>query len=33
VFSTHDPQLMSHGQEIYSIRDGKPVDHRSEAGR
>ena len=29
VFSTHDPQLMSRGEEIYAIRDGKLVEHRS----
>ncbi|HVA12628.1 MAG TPA: ABC transporter ATP-binding protein [Stellaceae bacterium] len=29
VFSTHDPQLMSHADETFSIRDGKLVDHVS----
>ena len=27
VFSTHDPQLMSHADEIFSIRDGLLVGH------
>jgi putative ABC transport system ATP-binding protein len=30
VFSTHDPQLMSHAQETFAIRDGELIDHRSE---
>jgi putative ABC transport system ATP-binding protein len=29
VFSTHDPQLMSHSDETFSIRDGELVDHAS----
>jgi putative ABC transport system ATP-binding protein len=29
VFSTHDPHLMSHADETFSIRDGLLVDHRS----
>jgi putative ABC transport system ATP-binding protein len=29
IFATHDPQLMSHADEIYAIRDGELVDHRS----
>jgi putative ABC transport system ATP-binding protein len=29
IFATHDPQLMSHADEIYSIRDGELVDHKS----
>jgi putative ABC transport system ATP-binding protein len=28
IFATHDPQLMSHADEIYSIRDGELLDHR-----
>ena len=27
VFSTHDPQLMSHADETFSLRDGKLVGH------
>jgi putative ABC transport system ATP-binding protein len=30
VFSTHDPQLISHAEETFAIRDGELVDHRSE---
>jgi len=33
VFSTHDPQLISHAEETFVLRDGQLVDHRSEAGR
>lgn len=29
VFSTHDPQLMSHADETFSIRDGELVEHKS----
>jgi putative ABC transport system ATP-binding protein len=29
VFSTHDPHLMSHADETFTIRDGKLVDHIS----
>lgn len=29
VFSTHDPQLMSHADETFSIRDGELVEHHS----
>jgi putative ABC transport system ATP-binding protein len=29
VFSTHDPQLMSHADETFVIRDGRLEDHRS----
>jgi putative ABC transport system ATP-binding protein len=29
IFSTHDPQLISHSQEIFSIRDGELVEHDS----
>jgi putative ABC transport system ATP-binding protein len=28
VFATHDPQLMSHADETFVIRDGVVVDHR-----
>ncbi len=28
IFSTHDPQLMSHAEDIFAIRDGKLVEHR-----
>ena len=27
IFSTHDPQLMSHADEIFTIRDGELVGH------
>ena len=30
VFSTHDPQLISHAEETFSIRDGELVEHRTE---
>ena len=30
VFSTHDPQLIAHAEEVYTIRDGKLIEHRSE---
>ena len=30
IFSTHDPQLISHAQDLFSIRDGELVEHRSE---
>jgi putative ABC transport system ATP-binding protein len=30
VFSTHDPQLISHADETFIIRDGELVDHRCE---
>jgi putative ABC transport system ATP-binding protein len=29
VFSTHDPHLMSHADETFTIRDGQLVDHLS----
>ena len=29
IFSTHDPQLISHAEETYTIRDGKLLEHRS----
>ncbi len=31
VFSTHDPQLISHAQEVFRIRDGELVEHRTNA--
>jgi putative ABC transport system ATP-binding protein len=33
VFSTHDPQLMSHADETFTIRDGLLVNQASGAGR
>ena len=33
IFATHDPQLISHADEIFLIRDGKIVEHRTEAHR
>ena len=30
VFSTHDPQLISHAEETFAIRDGELVEHRCE---
>ncbi|MGA7827465.1 MAG: ABC transporter ATP-binding protein [Geobacteraceae bacterium] len=30
VFSTHDPQLISHAQDVFVIRDGELIEHRSE---
>jgi putative ABC transport system ATP-binding protein len=29
VFSTHDPQLISHADETFTIRDGEIVDHNA----
>lgn len=29
VFSTHDPHLMSHADEIFTIRDGALVEHKA----
>ncbi|HTP81905.1 MAG TPA: ABC transporter ATP-binding protein [Alphaproteobacteria bacterium] len=31
VFSTHDPHLMSHADETFTIRDGRLVDHKAGA--
>ena len=28
IFSTHDPQLMSHSEETFAIRDGQLLDHQ-----
>ena len=33
IFATHDPQLMSHADEIFAIRDGELIDHRTGSGR
>jgi putative ABC transport system ATP-binding protein len=33
VFSTHDPELMSHADQTFSIRDGLLVEHVSRAPR
>jgi putative ABC transport system ATP-binding protein len=33
IFATHDPQLMSHADETFAIRDGELVDHRRGGGR
>jgi putative ABC transport system ATP-binding protein len=29
IFSTHDPHLMSHADQTFTVRDGQLVDHRS----
>jgi putative ABC transport system ATP-binding protein len=33
IFATHDPQLMSHADETFSIRDGELVDRRRGGAR
>jgi len=33
IFATHDPQLMSHADETFGIRDGELVDHRRGGAR
>jgi putative ABC transport system ATP-binding protein len=33
IFASHDPQLISHAEETYVIRDGKLVEHRTEPGK
>ncbi len=33
IFSTHDPQLISHAEETFVIRDGALVEHRVEEPR
>jgi putative ABC transport system ATP-binding protein len=33
IFSSHDPQLISHAEETYVIRDGLLVEHRAENGQ
>lgn len=30
IFSTHDPQLISHAQDVFSIRDGELISHTRE---
>ena len=30
IFASHDPQLISHAEETYLIRDGRLVEHRTE---
>jgi putative ABC transport system ATP-binding protein len=31
IFASHDPQLISHADEIFAIRDGQIVDHKTGA--
>ena len=31
IFATHDPQLMAHADEIFAIRDGALIEHRTVA--
>ena len=31
IFATHDPQLISHADELFVIRDGKLMEHRTDA--
>lgn len=33
IFATHDPQLMSHADETFVIRDGTLIDHRTGGGK
>jgi putative ABC transport system ATP-binding protein len=33
IFATHDPQLISHADELYLIRDGKIVEHKTETSQ
>ena len=33
IFASHDPQLISNADEIFAIRDGQIVEHRTEAAR
>jgi len=33
IFATHDPQLISHADELYLIRDGRIVEHRTQTHR
>jgi len=33
IFSTHDPQLMSHAEETFRIKDGELVEHKSHGVR
>lgn len=31
IFATHDPQLISHADELFVIRDGRLIEHRTDA--
>jgi putative ABC transport system ATP-binding protein len=33
IFASHDPQLISHAEETYVIRDGRLIEHRKENGK
>ncbi len=33
IFASHDPQLMSHADQTYAIRDGELIEHRNEVAR
>jgi putative ABC transport system ATP-binding protein len=33
IFATHDPQLISHADELFTIRDGKLLEHRKDSAR
>jgi putative ABC transport system ATP-binding protein len=33
IFATHDPQLISHADELFLIRDGKIVEHKTGVSR
>ncbi len=33
IFASHDPQLISHAEETYVIRDGRLIEHRTEDGK
>jgi putative ABC transport system ATP-binding protein len=33
IFASHDPQLISHAEETFHLRDGKLVDHSAETGK
>jgi putative ABC transport system ATP-binding protein len=33
IFASHDPQLISNADEIFAIRDGQIVEHKTEAAR
>ncbi len=33
IFASHDPQLISHAEETYIIRDGKLIEHRTESAK
>jgi putative ABC transport system ATP-binding protein len=33
IFASHDPQLISHAEETYVIRDGKLIEQRTEPGK